>query len=291
MSVKRIYSIADTTIWERSITANTGSAPILQLQAIYNPNRLKKEWSRILTKFNLSGLTADINAGNLVDPRTDSSVSAYMYLFNAPHGDEQARSFTVEAYPLTKEWDEGVGLDLETLSETGYANAVSAQSTIAWTTSGGDFVVDSQSASQAFDNGQENLKLDLTNLFKEWLNGATGNYGVILKLTALNEQKTGSLSANSTMYKKFFGRETNTRSRPYLQLEWPGEIRDDRNSIAFNSTGNLFFYNMINGQLQDLNGTSAFPGNITISGLTFNLNEPTNRNSKKVLSLNMLHLV
>lgn len=268
-SIARAFCDRDTTIFEKSITANAGGSPILQLSNIYNGIKLTKQFERVLIRFGLSSLTGNIvTTKKYPDPRTDSTVTAYLYMFNAPHGDAQAKSFDLEVYPITQDWSEGDGLDLDELTQTGYANAVSAQSTVAWTTSGGTWQRDANSATQNFDTGEENLKVNITNLFKEWLDGNTANFGVLVKMTDLQEARTGSTSATSIDYKKFYGRATNTRKQPYIQLEWDGAVKDDRNFVPFNSTANLFFFNIQNGQLTDLDGTSAFPGNITLSGLS-----------------------
>jgi len=269
MSVKRAYALQDIWVDEQSLTANLGLSPILQVHNIYNAVKDRKEFARIFLKFNLSALTGSINSGDLPSPITDTSVSAYMYMFDAKHGDEIATSFNLDVHPLTQEWDEGNGLDIEALSETGYANALSAQSTIAWTTTGGTFTIDASSGTQHFDHGGENLKVNITDLFKDWLAGNTGNFGVAVKMASTQEDKiTASLSAQSHNFKKFYGRTTNTTMAPYIQLEWDGAIKDDRAEISFNSTGSLYFYNIVNGQLQDLNGTGPFPGNVTLSGNT-----------------------
>jgi len=268
MSRARAFADQDTSIFEQSLTSNVGLAPILQLQNIFDDVQNKKLFSRILVRFGLSSLTSNIVSKTYPDPRSNSSVSAYLYMFNAPHGDEQAESFDIEMYPLTQTWDEGSGLDLDTLTETGYANAVSAQSTVPWSTTGGTYQVDASSATMHFNHGEEDLKLNITTLFNDWLNGASSNYGVILKMSTAQEAKTGSNSALNIYYKKFFGRETNTHKKPYIQLEWDGSIKDDRNAVEFDTTANLFFYNIKRGYLQDLNSTGDFPGYISISGLT-----------------------
>jgi len=266
MSVKRAFALQDTYIDERSLTANLGLSPILQVHNIFSTVKDRKEFARIFIKFNLSALTGSINAGDLPDPTTDSTVSAYLYMFDAKHEDEIATSFNIDVHPLTQEWDEGRGLDIEDLAETGYANALSAQSTVAWTTTGGKFKIDASSATQHFNHGEENLRVKITDLFVDWLGGNTGNFGVAIKMSDAQEIKTGTNSALSHNFKKFHGRETNTTMAPYIQLEWDDSIKDDRAEISFNSTGNLYFYNIVNGQLQDLNTTGPFPGNITISG-------------------------
>ena len=264
---KRAFADRDTSIFEKTLTANVGASPILQTSNIFNSLKERKEFTRILVRFGLSSLTGAIINKNCADPRVDSA-TAYLYMFNCPHGDDQAKSFDLEVYPLTQTWDEGTGLDLDGLTETGYANAVSAQSTVEWTSTGGTYQRDSTSATQNFDHGEEDLKVDITNIFNNWLNGVTANEGLLIRMTDAQEAKSGSTSATSIMYKKFYSRETNTRNQPFIQLEWDGSIKDRRNFVEFNSTADLYYYNIQNGQLTDLDSSNAFPGNITISGLS-----------------------
>lgn len=268
MSRARAFADQDTSIFEHSLTANTGASPILQLSNIFDGSILRKEFSRVLVRFSLSSLTGGITNKDYPDSRTDSTVSAYLYLFNAPHGDIQAQSFDLNVHPITQNWSEGTGLDVDMLNQTGYANAVSAMSSNVWTTTGGTYVVDSNSATQQFNTGEENLRVNITNIFNAWINGNTANHGLIIKMSDANEIKTGSNSAVNIYYKKFYGRETNTRRKPFIQLEWNGAINDFRNFVEYSSTANLFFYNIKNGQVIDLAGSSAFPGNVTISGLS-----------------------
>lgn len=273
MSAKRIFVKKDTTIYSESITANTGASPILEVFSTYNgvtkTPTSKKEWARILLNFNLSSVTsAIINAKTIPNPTLDSNVSAYLYMQNVPHGEAMPSSFTLNVFPLTKEWDEGNGLDQDTLSHTGFSNAVSAQSSVDWTLSGGDFSIDSNSAIQSFDHGEENLKINITNIFNNWLDGTSANFGIVVKLDETQESATGSLSATYYHRKKFYSRQTNTTKQPYIQLEWDGAIKDHRDFIPYNSSGNLFFYNIVNGQFEDLNSTGNFNGFVTLSGLS-----------------------
>jgi hypothetical protein len=269
MSRARAFADQDGVLWEATLTANTGASPILRLENIFDGVKNRKQFSRIIVRFGLSSLTGSIvNDKKYPDPRTDSTVTAYLYMFNAPHGDEQARSFDINVHPLTQTWAEGSGLDMDTLTETGFAHALSAETTVAWTTTGGTYQVDPSSATMKFNHGEENLKVDVTTIFKDWMDGNSANEGLILKMTDNQEIKTGALSAVSIHTKKFYARETNTTKQPYIQLEWDGSINDFRNFVEFNSSADLFFYNIKNGQLADLNGTGPFPGNVTLSGLS-----------------------
>jgi hypothetical protein len=287
MSRARAYVEKDTWITEASVTSNFGLSPILEVWNKINPSTDRKEWARALVKFSLTSLTGGIvNTGKYPDPRTDSSVSAYMYLFNAPHGDPIASNFTIWAMPLTADWTEGTGLDNDNYSQTGFADALSATNSQSWTslnsTTGAHAVLgtdtkvyDSSSGSMSFSQGEENLKIDVTTWLKAHLNTTSANNGFLLRMSNAQESKDGSeataagvdasVSSQSFFTKKFYGRETNTRKRPYIQLEWPGEVKDDRELLRFSKTGNLYFYNMVDGVMEDLNGTKEFPGHVTLS--------------------------
>ena len=191
-SVKRSYVDQDTWITDKSSTANIGLSPILETWANYSTEKSTKYWARILMRFNLSGLTGSINTNDTPSPVTDTTVSAWLKVFNVKHGDAQAENFTLEVYPLSANWSEGKGLDNDGLTNTGYANAVSATNTTAWSTSGGDYSIDSNSATQYFSHGEENLNINITNMFNNWLNGTSANHGLIIKHADSIETKEGS---------------------------------------------------------------------------------------------------
>ena len=274
MSVKRAFSNKSNTIYsENGSTANSGFSPILEVFSISGGKLGKvtsrKEYARILMDFNLSSLTASIISKDLPDLRTDTTVSAYLKVFNVKHGDEQMTSFTLNVFPMNRAWNAGTGIDIDKLTNSGYSNALSAQSNVAWSISGAhDFITDSNSASQTFDSGEEDLIVSISSMFSNWLSGASATNGLMIKLTEAQEASSGSTSAVNYFIKKFYSWTTNTNKKPCIELRWLGAITDDRDAIAFNNTGSVFFYNIVNGQLQDLASNSAFPGNITISGLS-----------------------
>ena len=80
MSYARAFSTKDTWITEYSTTANFGLTPVLEVWNKINDRRdNRKEFARILIKFGLSSLSAGIiSTGKYPDPRTNSSVSAYI---------------------------------------------------------------------------------------------------------------------------------------------------------------------------------------------------------------------
>lgn len=295
MSIARAYADKDTWITEASVTSNFGETPILEVWNNINEVTQRKEFARILIRFSLSSLSADIvNNGRIPDPRTDSGVSAFINLKNVKHSDNQAVNFDLAAYPLTASWMEGRGLDNDNYTNTGFANALSATNTNAWNINNGQTggsvyigaasrVYDSNSATQSF-LGEEDLRMDVTDYFKAYLNFSTGtsiadggsaDHGFLIRMTdayeakdapeALSAGQAVSISGTAFYSKKFYSRETNTRKRPFFEIEWDGAIKDNRENLLFSKTANLFYYSLVDGELTDLNGTGPFPGHVTLS--------------------------
>jgi len=266
MGIYRVEPEKDTTISEVGLTANTGLSPFLDVFSRINPDTRNKEYGRTLIKFPISSATAAINTGIFKDPNDDSTVTSWLKFFNCNHGEESSKSFTLNIFPLIQDWDEGSGIT-EQFITTGYANAVSANSSNSWTVSGGTYVIDSNSGSQAFDAGFEHLKVDVSAIVREWISGNTANHGFIVKMTESQESASGTLSGQNYNLKRFYSRETNTHKFPHLEFEWPNEIDDDREAgIEAGGTGALYFYNKVGNKFTDLSGTSCFPGTISISG-------------------------
>jgi len=296
MSIARAYADKDTWITEQSVTSNFGETPILEVWNKFNDVTQRKEFARILMRFSLSSLSADIvNTGRLPDPRTNTTVSAFINIKNVKHSEQQAVNFDLMAVPLTTGWMEGRGLDNDNFTNTGFANAISATNTMPWNfnqgqTGAGTYigaasrVYDSNSATQFFESGEEDLRMDVTDYFKAYLDYSTGtsiadggsaDYGFLIRMTDKYEAKDSaealaagsisSISATSFYTKKFYSRETNTRKRPYFELVWEGAIKDNRDNIKFSKTADLFYYSLIDGELTDLNGTGPFPGHVTLS--------------------------
>ena len=295
MSIARAYSDKDTWITEASVTSNFGETPILEIWNNIDEVTKRKEYARILIKFSLSSLSADIvNNGRIPDPRTNSTVSAFINLKNVKHSDNQAVNFDLVAFPLTASWMEGRGLDNDGYTNTGFANALSATNTNAWNINNGQTggtvyigaasrVYDSNSATQSF-LGEEDLRMDVTDYFKDYLNFSTGtsiedggsaDHGFLIRMTdayeakdapeALSAGQAVSISGTAFYSKKFYSRETNTRKRPYFEIEWDGAIKDNRDNIRFSKTADLFYYSIVDGELTDLNGVGPFPGHVTLS--------------------------
>ena len=123
MAITRYSASADTTIsdaYELNLTtrasgANMGAADVLETFMIYNQAGTGSiEKSRILIKFPTTDISADRTAGNIP---ASGSVSFYLRMFNVAHAMTTPKAFTLSVRPITTDWQEGQGLDMETYKD------------------------------------------------------------------------------------------------------------------------------------------------------------------------------
>ena len=317
MGIKTFSASADTTITNaykpdlinRGTGSNMGSSDILEVFSIFgHVSASSEEIARTLIKFPITNVsTARTNS----DIPASGSVDFHLRLFNARHAYSLPKSFTLEIRPLTKNWEEGTGLDMdeykdETFEEEG-ANWMYAGSASAWTRVGGDFFDDEHSTGtsdtrtdngaanqrvyfQTFEDGDEDLDVNITEIVEEWIAGTTANYGLVIKLTGSQEpyhsgsnlvfndgaftsqpavdatpnlSSLNNLTGSEKSYytKKFFARSSQyTMRRPRIEARWDSSKTDDRGKFYLSSAlapetdnfNTLYLYNFINGRLRDI---------------------------------------
>ena len=137
MGIKRYTSTADTTIANafksdlstRGTGSNMGASDILETFVLYgqasSSSGLTAEKSRILIKFPTADMTTDRTAGSIP---ASGSVSWVLKLYNAAHSQNVPNNMYLSVHPVTADWHEGRGLDMETYSYSGAANWVVARS-------------------------------------------------------------------------------------------------------------------------------------------------------------------
>tara|TARA_R110001599_G_scaffold217707_1_gene415881 strand:- start:1279 stop:3525 length:2247 start_codon:yes stop_codon:yes gene_type:complete len=189
MSIKRYTSNKDNTIssafklnlTSRGITSNMGSSDILEIFSIFGQaSSASLEQSRVLMGFPIDKIMQDRTAGTLP---VSGSVTFKLKMYNAEHNQTVPERITLSASPLTKDWNEGTGLDMEALLDVGPSNWTSASSTQAWATSGGDFISSDWISSapvdlsynQFLESGTEDVEIDITGIMEEFLVNQAGN--------------------------------------------------------------------------------------------------------------------
>jgi hypothetical protein len=291
MAFIRYTASADTTIVNayqpdlqtRGTGANAGMADVGEVFSIYGRvSSGSQELSRMLLKFPISQLSAD-RSDNILP--ASGKVSYYLRMFNTPTSKTTPRDYSLVVAAVTKDWQEGVGLDLEgykdlTEGNTG-ANWMSASNAQAWANYGGDYLSTADHIySQSFSSGLGDMELDITPLVEKWIAGTQDNYGVLIKLSASYEASASMEYVNldeavvynpkgatkSYYTKRFFARGSQYFfKRPLLEARWDDTTRDDRSNFYFSSSrapaadnlNTIYFYNMIRGRLVDLPGISS----------------------------------
>ncbi len=280
MAIKRYVAIADNTITNqynealssRMTKSNAGLADSLEVFKLYGQiSTTSSEQSRILIKFpiNETGLNSEIRT--IKQDRDDNlipdsgSVTFIMKLSNVAHPDTLPNNFKLVAHPLRRDWDEGLGIDLDDYSDIGQSSWLSASSTVAWATAGAsntstdvnvhtDYLME-----QDFDTGLEDFEVDITRYVEDVLSGdinSGDNYGHILQLSSSylsdsNSYYTKKFSARSSEY--FF-------KRPWIEARWDSSVKDDRSNFYYSSSAaaavdnanTLYLYNNIGGRLKNL---------------------------------------
>ena len=276
MAIKIYSASTDTTITNaykpdlitRGTGSNMGFADVLEVFSISGQaSASSDELSRSLLKFPVHEISA--SRADLSIPKS-GSVDFYLRLYNTPHTLTLPKNFTLEARPLTRAFEEGTGMDMDDYRDETYelegANWMYASSGTAWTVPGGDFLDDdhdNRAFYQTFEEGIEDLEIDITELVEEWMgemggtdggHGGTArtNYGLLLKLSGGHEAYFSSSvitgndgdiggapnngsslhnltgSDDSFYTKKFFARSSQYFFKtPRIEARWDSSVRDD----------------------------------------------------------------
>ena len=297
MGIKRYFADADNTITNafeedlstRGTGSNMGASDILETFSIYGQSSssvgLSPELSRILIKFPTSGITSDRSAGSIP---ASGSVNFYLKMYNVKHARTLPKNYTLQVASVSRNWEEGTGLDMEFYSDltnnNSGSNWMSASVDSAWTSFGGDYHSDvSSSFTQTFDLGTEELEIDITTLVEQWLNssgnvlGSKNNYGVGIRFSDSYEAYYSSsagadVSAGGIIHnvngatksyytKRFYGRGTEFHfKKPVIEARWDSTTRDDRGAFYFSSSlapasdnlNTIYLYNYVRGRLVNI---------------------------------------
>ncbi len=256
--IYRIYPIKDSSVTNdfrlgaRMTASNTGQAE--SLTVFKRPGVTgaigdigSSSLGRSFMQFDFSAYAA-LTASGII-PTTGSA-----YRLRVAHltsNDPLPFSFDLTLSPISKVWDEGRGMDSVDLADKGFVNWVQPQQGTYWTTLGGDLLT-SPTATVHFDTGYENIDTDLTTMVGSWLTGGLTNDGLCISMT-------GSIEIDSNygnfFNKKFYSRQSSYLDRrPYLEVQVADHLLDDRLNMAWNTTGSLFLYNIVQGQYVNTTG-------------------------------------
>lgn len=284
MSYYRSYFEKNNTIISNSNT-NTSKNPTTEL--FYGSS-----YSRFIFKIDISNLKNKIDNGFLV---LNNNTKHYLNLFNCILGDDsligqnknnsknRASSFDLSLYILNQNWDEGFGYDYENITyefpkdNKTYTEVPSnwyySDTLNTWTRTGSFSTGSTIISNIHFDNGNENINVDITNYINSLLTGNTVNYGLGLKFR--NDYENSPSSINQAV--SFFSKYTQTFFEPFVESYFDDTIVDNRMNFIEKTEQNLYLYVNKNTNPYDLDiepivdildsQNTIIPG---LSGLTTN---------------------
>jgi hypothetical protein len=270
MGIKKFFATKDNTITNafkgqtltRATGSNVGAADALEIYKLYDRiETAGTELSRILVQFDTDDIASKRATGEIP---ASGSVSFFLNLFNARHPFSVPENITLLVQPLSKSWDEGRGVDLDTYTDTGVSNWISASSLQSWDSAGGDYVSGYDKA-LSLTTGLEDLSVDITNIVEDTLNSTIENFGFGVRLS-------GSLETDDQNYytKKFFARTSQFFfKRPTIEARWDSSIKDQRGDFYVSSSmlsienlHTIYLYNNFRGNPTNI--PSIGTGNIYV---------------------------
>ena len=219
-----VFPEIDSTIYQATGSANTGLDEILEVVKNMSTSGGNVTVSRILIKFDLEDIERSINNGTISSDR-----KFYLNMYDA--GSENLNtSQSLWAYPISQSWVEGQGKHADNpatndgcswnfrdsgILKTPWSGSATEHQGGAWH--------EEVYASQSFQYGSDDMRMDVTPIMNKWLDGTYPNHGFIVKRSGSFENiDTNTDEGSSERFGnfKFFSRQTNTIYPPKLEVEW-----------------------------------------------------------------------
>jgi hypothetical protein len=253
MSYIRSYFQKNNTIIKGS-TTNTAKNPTTEI--FYGNDT----FSKFIFNIDFTDLISKYNNGDFNILST--GLNHRLHLTNCIFGDEgfkgqgrstgrqRASSFDLILFGITEDWDEGVGFDYvnnpadtlngDILFDQNPSNWYNRTTLDAWSTSG--IYAENVSIKKIihFDNGNENIDVDITNIINpllQWdmLDNLKG-FGLAFSVPYQN------LTPEFDKSVSFFTKYTQTFFEPYVETYFDDRISDNRSNFAAGVDNNLYLY-------------------------------------------------
>jgi hypothetical protein len=267
----RTYFDKDNTLIYSDRT-NTGKNPVAEL--FYGGASGNTLYSRHIFYFDETRLKSLVNDGTIIPSATThtlkmtntASFDTRLLGKTAVGEKRRASSFDLILFQVNDYWDEGIGYDYGKNSYLGDlpilsvspSNWVEPTTNANWSPIGNGSAITGNTSSnilaiQHFDNGNENLEMDVTFVVNHILTGATsGSTGTTVSGVTVSSKNNGFaiaykrdieiLSRDELQYVGFFTKQTDTFFEPYLESSFNNHIRDDRNQFFLDKTNSLYLY-------------------------------------------------
>ena len=234
------YAEKDATLYEKFPEQNTGIDQILEISKIASGSQLNgivqgnTTNSRILIDFGteITSLSQSIVDGEIPALNKNNVKSGSVFLnLRAANASDLLQTYSIFAFPVSESWTNGGGnysdtpiqtfgcswyyrdsKDEATEWATGSAESVTDGVGATETEGGGTYTTTVQ-ASQTFTNESPDIRMDVTDIVKGWVEGDRPNHGFILK-----RRRTDEISGAIQGTLQFFSRETHTIYVPRLEV-------------------------------------------------------------------------
>ena len=249
MSIYKSYFSKNNTIISDSPT-NTGKNPVTEL--FYGGS-----FSRFLFQIDLTNLLERIDSGFINKDRIEKHTLKLTNTINPTENSyfneitgiqtKRAGSFTLVVFELESEWDGGTGYDYTDTSGTYLTQKTYSNAPSNWfykTTTGNWSVPGAKTSGsvigyQHFDDGTENLEIDITNYINDIIDGNKTNNGLGIAFDVPYEEIQTLEILNSVA---FFTKHTQSFFEPYLETEFNDHIIDHRGDFYSGVVRNLVLY-------------------------------------------------
>ena len=205
---------------------NTGQDEILEIKKVFFNQEFHYQ-TRALIQFDTDEVESYISSSVL-----PKDYEVYLKLYETKGTSGLSETYDVAAYPLSQEWDEGIGKEADRPKTTEGCSwkfrKNRAGVELEWTTQGGTYV-STDEVTQSFSLEKPDIDMDVTSIAKKWFSGDNDNYGFLIRLSGSRETSSGSFEDL-----KFFSRQTNTIYSPKLEVRW-----DDHAPSTGSNTGSL----------------------------------------------------
>ena len=249
MSYFRSYFEKNNTILKDS-QVNTSKNPNTEL--IYGST-----FSKFIFKVDFTELKAKVSSGEFV---VTSGTTHTLHLTNTIFGDEtllrqkngrgrdRTTSFDLIIFKVPEFWDEGIGFDYEdqvfdftdgnnTFDERP-SNWFNRTTLDKWTTDGvysNDPVI---IKTIHFDNGNEDIKADITNYVNGIIVSGNTDHGMGLAFSVLYQDIESEVDQSVAFFTKY----TQTFFEPFVETHFEDTINDNRQNFIENVNQNLYLY-------------------------------------------------
>jgi hypothetical protein len=250
MSYFRSYFDKNNTIL-KNLRVNTSKNPTTEIY--YGSG-----FSKFIFKVNFNDLKNKTDNGEFV---IDNNTTHKLRLTNTIFGDEglkgnnrttgrdRANSFDLILFKINQYWDEGIGLDYvdeswdfvvnrnKTYSERP-SNWYYRTSMNTWSTPGVYGTNPIILETIHFDNGDENIDVDITSYVNDILISGVTNHGLGLAFATVYED----VNLDTDQSVAFFTKYTQTFYEPYVESFFDDRVLDNRFDFTEKTTQNLFLY-------------------------------------------------